>query len=271
MKSPPGDTVAVEPSETLTVSKEHLPELIRQCPQVTTLLVHVMLDRARLFTSSDLHDEKMKSLGKLAAGLAHELNNPASAVVRSAKLLVDGLVAAEAASRELGAAQLTPEQRDAVDAVRAACLATGASGAHSTLEAADRVDAITGWLEAHGADVAVAGPLADTTVTIPALDRLAGALQGRVLDLALQWVAHGCAARSLAREIETSASRIYELVAAVKGFTHMDRETVAQSVDVGQDLVNTLTVLRAKVKATSANIGIAVEPGRPRCWPTGES
>ena len=108
MKSAPGDVVAEEPTEALTVPREHFPELIRQCPQITARLVHVMLDRARHFTSSDLHDEKMRSLGRLAAGLAHELNNPASAVVRSAKLLLEGLVAAEEASRELGAAQLTP-------------------------------------------------------------------------------------------------------------------------------------------------------------------
>jgi signal transduction histidine kinase len=263
MKEPPGDVVAEQPTETVTVSKEDFPELVRQCPQITTTLVHVMVDRARHFTSSDLHDEKMKSLGKLAAGLAHELNNPASAVVRSAKALVDGLVAAETASRALGAAQLTPAQRAAVDAVRDACLATRASGAHSSLDEADRVDAISDWLEAHGADVTVAGPLADTAVTLAALDRLAEALRGEVLDAALGWVAHGCAARSLAVEIGMAAARIHELVAAVKGFTHMDRETAAQPTDVGDGLADTLTVLRAKVKAKSATVGVAVEPGLP--------
>jgi signal transduction histidine kinase len=263
MKSSPGDVVAEQPSEALTVPKEHFPELILQCPEITATLVHVMVDRARHFTSTDLHDEKMKSLGKLAAGLAHELNNPASAVVRSAKSLVDGLVAAEKASRALGAAQLTPDQRAAVDAVRDACLATRVSGAHSPLEAADRVDAISDWLEAHGADVSVAGDLADTAVTLPALDRLAEALQGEVLDAALRWVAHGCAARSLALEIGTAASRIHELVAAVKGFTHMDRETTAQPTDVGQGLTDTLTVLRAKVKTKSATVAVAVTPDLP--------
>jgi signal transduction histidine kinase len=263
MKSSPGDVVAEEPTELLTVPREHFPELIRQCPQITECLVHVMLDRARAFTSSDLHDEKMRSLGRLAAGLAHELNNPASAVVRSAKLLLEGLIEADEASRELGAEQLTPSQREAVDEVRGACLAMRVTGAHSTLETADRVDAISDWLEAHGVDVAVAGPLADTAVTLPALDRLTEALRGEALAAALRWVARGCAARFLALEIETAASRIYELVAAVKGFTHVDRETVAQSVDVGRGIEDTVTVLRARVKAKSANVSVAVDPDLP--------
>ena len=263
MKAVPGDTLAITDMEAFTVSGEHLPELIRECPQLTAQMVHVMIDRARLFTSTDLHNEKMKSLGKLAAGLAHELNNPASAVVRSAKLLLDGLAAADAASSELGAAQLTSEQREAVDAVRAACLAARPAAALSPIEAADRVDAISDWLEAHGISAALAGPLADTTVTPPALDRLSGALQGRVLELALQWVAHACAARSLAKEIESAGSRIYDLVSAVRGFTHLDQETAAQPVDVGQELSATLTMLRSKMKARSVTVSVVVAPDLP--------
>ena len=263
MKASPGDVIFEEQSEIFTVYKEHFPELIRECPNVLAALVHVMLDRARTFTTSDLHDEKMKSLGKLAAGLAHELNNPASAVIRSAKSLQEGLIAAEAASRALGAAGLTPAQHEAVDAVRQACLARRQSGAHSPVEEADRVDAIAEWLESHGADLAVAAPLADTAVTIEALDDLADSLEGELLDAALRWVAYGCAARSLTREIESAASRIHDIVSAVKGFTQMDRETVAQPLDVGQGLADTLTVLRSKARKKDATVNVAVEPDLP--------
>jgi signal transduction histidine kinase len=263
MKASPGDTFAEEPSVLLTVHREHLTELIRECPEITAALVHVMIDRARVFTSNDLHNEKMKSLGKLAAGLAHELNNPASAVVRSAKSLVEGLVEAEEASRALGAASLTQSQREAVDAIRDACLAVRPSGVRSPVEQADRVDSITEWLENRGAESVLAGPLAETAVTLPALDHLAEELHGEVLDAALRWVAHGCAARSLAGEIETAATRIYELVAAVKGFTQVDRETTPRPTDVGQGLTDTLTMLRSKVKAKSAAVTVSVAPGLP--------
>src|SRR5213593_4793017 len=85
--SPPGDVVAEETTDVVTISREDMPKLIHECHELTAILVHIMVDRARHFTSSYLHDEKMVSLGKLAAGLAHELNNPASALARSANAL----------------------------------------------------------------------------------------------------------------------------------------------------------------------------------------
>jgi signal transduction histidine kinase len=100
---PPGDTTVDEPSDALLVPREHLDAMARECHEVTSILVHVMLDRARFFNSSQLHDEKLKSIGKLAAGLAHELNNPAAAITRFAKVLPDALAAAESEARAVGA------------------------------------------------------------------------------------------------------------------------------------------------------------------------
>ena len=108
--------------------------MIRECHELTSILVHRMLDRARDFTSSELHDEKMISLGKLSAGLAHELNNPASAIERSAALLGDRLDDAEQATRALGAARLTEAQFAAIDAVRDACAAAPEQGVRSPIE-----------------------------------------------------------------------------------------------------------------------------------------
>jgi CRP-like cAMP-binding protein len=98
MKGPPGDNFVEEDSELLMVHESHFPEMVHLCPEFTALTVHEMLDRARRFNASDLQDEKMISLGKLAAGLAHELNNPASSTIRGAKSLLATLEESDAAS-----------------------------------------------------------------------------------------------------------------------------------------------------------------------------
>ena len=108
--APPGDVLAEEPTELVTVHRNDMPEMIRECNELTATLVHVMVDRARHFTSSYLHDEKLVSLGKLAAGLAHELNNPASAITRSAGALSATFLSANRASRALGSFELTDAQ-----------------------------------------------------------------------------------------------------------------------------------------------------------------
>src|SRR5205085_430933 len=148
--------------------------------------------------SSDLHDEKMVSLGKLSSGLAHELNNPAAAIERDAALLDDRLNDSERASRALGACLLTDLQLAAVDAVRSGCASTLARGVLSPIEEAEREEAIADWLADHGLEIAIAENLAETPVTFEALDRLAGAVDGPALNVALRWAAVGCLVRSLA-------------------------------------------------------------------------
>ncbi len=257
-----GDAVPEADTEVWAVDREHFAELTRECPELTAILVHVMVDRARHFTTADLRDEKLIALGKLAAGLAHELNNPASAMVRSAKSLRELLDEGKAAARALGALQLSDSQLAAMDAVRAACLAAPAR-TWSPLERADREDELAAWIEGHGADASLAAPLADTTVSIDVLQRLEGVVSATALEVAVRWMASECAIRSLTDEIERGADRVFELVSAVKGFTQMDRSTVAQPVDVGKGLGDTIIVLRSRAVSKSISLSATIEPGLP--------
>ncbi len=258
-----GNTRAVTATETLSLDPSHFPDLIRECPNITAICVHVMIDRARVFRTSDLQDEKMVSLGKLSAGLAHELNNPASAVARSARLLQASMAEADRAARALATVGLTQDQIDAVDRIREACMAAPAAVSLSPLERADREDQIAGWLEDHGADGSAVEALAETAVTLEALDELAGHLDGPALDAALDWVAAGCAIRMLAAENERAGSKISDLVGAMKRLTYMDQVRTAGAVDVERGLRDTLMVLGHKAREKSASVRIEVAPELP--------
>jgi signal transduction histidine kinase len=264
MTAAPGNSVIQERTDVLRVAGEHLPALPVECPQVTAALVHAMVDRARAFKMSDLQLEKMASLGKLAAGLAHELNNPASAAARSAKLIAEALEESEEASREFGAADLDDRAVAVVERVRWACSAGPSTGVFSPLERADREEALAEWLEAHAVDDALAAPLGETNVTLALLDELAAAVDGDRLRASLRWVAAGCTVRGLAHDIERAASRVHELVSAVKGFTYMDHAPSPEPVDIGKGLTDTLAVMAAKARGKSAALTVDVPGDLPR-------
>jgi signal transduction histidine kinase len=260
VRTAPGNVVAEEPTELVLIETAHLPDMARECHQLTAALVHVMLDRARVFTSSELLDEKMLSLGRLAAGLAHELNNPASAVVRSAKMLVDHLAALEATAVALGALSLSAEARAALARFQKAL---NEPRSWSPIEIADREDLIGTWLARHHADDVDALPLAASAVTPADLDALAASMDAVALGVSLAHAQADSALRQLASEIETAASRIHTLVAAVKGFTYMDRAQVATPIDLAQGLADTLTVLRPKARSRSIDLRLDLPPNLP--------
>ena len=260
MLNPPGTTTAEEPTEVLSVDRSCFPEMIRDCHELTSILVHVMLDRARRFTSSDFQTEKMISLGRLSAGLAHELNNPASAVARSARELSARVFEMEASALVLGSLRLSPEQLAMIARVR------GRSGSRATLtplERADREEAIAGWLARKGLRAVSVEELAETALTVDILDELAAALGDEALGFALKSIGAGQRTRALAAEVEIAASRIHSLVAAIKGFTYMDQSRIPKPVAVGQGLRDTLAVLGAKARGKSVTLEVQVAEDLP--------
>jgi signal transduction histidine kinase len=263
LTAPPGDSRALEPLEILAIPREHLRAMTSECFEVTSILVHSMIDRARLFTSSDLLNEKMISLGKLSAGLAHELNNPASAIKRCAAILGENIQASEESARLLAAAPLSEGQIAAIDAFRAACMAAHGPRELTPLEQSDREEAIADWLAGHGLDAAAAEPLAGTAATFESLNQLAAAVDRPVLNALLRWLAAGCSIRKMTSRIQDSAAHISNLLGAVKGFTHMDQANVAEPLDLAASLGNTVEVLKAKAREKSVAVTLELEANLP--------
>lgn len=259
----PGRVTAEEETELAMVSNSHFHDMTCTCPDLTAALVHVMLDRARRFTKADLHDEKMLSLGRLAAGLAHELNNPASALARSAKELNGRLFELEATALALGAVGLTRERIELVNSVRKECEQTGARLALSPLERADHEERVEQWLAGRGVRGDVVTALAETPVSIESLEKLAANVEPDALEFALHSIGAACRAQRLLHEVEIAAARVHTLVAAIKGFTHMDQSNIPKPVDIGKGLADTLAVLAGKARRKSVQVSIDVPEGLP--------
>src|SRR5690606_34028440 len=148
------------------------PEMTRECPVLTGKLVQLMLDRARAFTHQALQDDKLLSLGRLSAGLAHELDNPAAAVGRSAKVHGVLLEAADEAARTPGGFSGPPPQMQAARALRGHCISGRSRPERSALEQARHEQAVSDWLDARGLELPHPESLIDASIPLDALDEL---------------------------------------------------------------------------------------------------
>ncbi|HEV8487108.1 MAG TPA: ATP-binding protein [Blastocatellia bacterium] len=229
------------------------PEMMQRMPVLVQRLVGIMSDRVRETTTADQQQDKLMALGKLSAGLAHELNNPAAAATRAANDLIATLAELRAADLRLCRHDLTTEQEDAIGAFENAALEHTATTAHlNSLEQSDREDLVATWLEDHGIGDSwkLSGNLVEAGIDAPGLQRISDVLEKAAFDDVLARVNAQLAAAKLASEIKTATTRISELVGAIKEYSYMDQASV-QEVDVHKALESTLLILKYKLKKKS--------------------
>jgi signal transduction histidine kinase len=224
------------------------PELIQKMPELTHRLVGLMADRIRETTRIEQQRDRLASLGKLSAGLAHELNNPASAAKRAAGQLRDALKRIKYASHELGRRELTPTQRAEIESLESS-LVKGDDVPPDALAMSDLEGQIDSLLRSHGQNDLwqLAADLAHRNVKPAALESLFATLDAQTARAALVRIAAWIEVVSLLNEIESGTSRISDLVRAIKEYTYMD-QTPQQNVDIAKSLETTLTIMNHKLK-----------------------
>jgi signal transduction histidine kinase len=248
MKRTPVTGRAVSNGRLLRFPSAQFPQLVQKMPELTTRLVGLMSDRIRETTRFEQQRDRLASLGKLSAGLAHELNNPASAAKRAASQLRQILKKIKDASHELGRRELTPTQRTEIENLESS-FTQREGNAPDTLAASDMEEQIDSLLRSHGqTDLwQLSADLARRGVTPAALESLFANLEAATARAALIRIAASVEVANLLNEIESSTSRISDLVLAIKEYTYMDQAPL-QNVDVIKSLENTLTILNHKLK-----------------------
>ncbi|SRR5579883_768225 len=242
---------AVKASYLLTWDISTFWEMLTTCPSISRDLLIITAQRVEILESVSRHHEKLIALGTLAAGLAHELNNPATAVVRSVTYLQEIFHKLLSLAFLLNQKQMTKEQLLFLENLLYDAMARAKTSFHlDPLVQSDREEEVAGWLDLHNVpDSWKIAPTLARGLNTQTLDTIVEHLtnESELLSEVLTWFDATLTGADVLDEIDKSSGHISELVKAIKEYSYMDQAPM-QEVNIHQGIESTLTILAHKLK-----------------------
>src|SRR5436190_14622503 len=255
MKTSPGYSYAVGKVRALMMDKKYFPELEHHSPDLIQRLIGYMTERARQFATIQLQHEKVNALGKLSAGIAHELNNPAAAINRISGELNKRLKLNYELTEKLLLRGINAEHvRDIRDVVE-----TKEKAGKVKLSAMQQIqieDDIEDWLQNNGFEDSreLAEAFAEVGFSVDDLENMLGKSGKEELVQLIYWVENLLSSHRIIKDLEEASTRISSLVSAIKSHVHMDRTNELQPTNIHKDIDNTITLLGYKLKEKNITV-----------------
>ena len=256
MQAASGFGLALESTRILALHQDYFIEMEQVSRDMVKALVGVMTNRTRDFIRQQQRDEKMMALGKLSAGLAHELNNPAAAIIRSSQALKSHLTSTPENFKQVILMRLVPEQVDAVNEIIFSKIKQKNPEKLTMMERNAREDEMADWLEDQGVEdgYEIAENFAEFGLTIDDTERIGEILEGQHVLPVFHWLNNVLITERLVDDIQGASTRISDLVTSVKSYTHMDRSPDRVSADIHEGINSTLTMLNHKLKEKNIRV-----------------
>lgn len=250
--SPSEQTIqAIMPCRLMVFEPDSFRAIFSACPEVGSRILRIAAERMSMMVSQATQQEKMVALGKLSAGLAHELNNPAAAARRAAQSLRTLLPSLQAETLELNSYNLTSDQWEALLNLQHSLISRlSQSATLSPLDRSDREEAVENWLDNNGISNSweIAPILVSAGFTLDELSELYNQFGDQRTPQVIIWLGHTLIVTELMDDVEQSTKRISDLVIAVKEYTYLDRARTSSEVNLERGLETTLKVLNHKLK-----------------------
>jgi signal transduction histidine kinase len=241
---------AIGNAKVLVISQKAFFRVLACSPSAVQAMLHTFVARLRSTETLAVQNEKMAALGRLSAGLAHELNNPAAAVSRSTDQLKERLAEWQRWDARLDAMTFGAEQTGQLEALREQ-MVQRADGCPilDPIDRSDREDTMQSWLEDH--DIEDAWEFSPMLVSFgwepKELDEIGTHFSPEELKSVIPWLASGCSTYAMLEEVGKGAKQISEIVRGMKGYSYLDQAPV-QQVDIHKGIEDTLIILRHKIK-----------------------